>query len=97
MPHHVLMPDHCATFLKFNYQIGSSKRKMLFKASPKLKIQNRTTELLQMIEEQIEDFLAYIDISHSMFLSVLMWKIIWRQKLPKGLFVGLRTRYTSRL
>ena len=98
MPHHVSMPDHCATFLKFDFQIGSSKRKILFKASPKLKIRNRTTERLQMIEEQIEDFLAYINISHShrMYLSVLMWKIIWRQKLPKGLFVGLRTRYTSR-
>ena len=85
------------THFKIDFQIGSSKRKILFKASPKLKIQNRTTELLQMIEEQIEDFLACIEISHRMVLSVLMWKMIWRQKLPKGLFVGLRTSYISRL
>ena len=58
--------------------------------------------IFQMIEEHIEDFLAYLDINRSMFFSseweyskrvLMMWNNTCRQKLPKcflRLFATLR-------
>ena len=76
----------------------SKRRRQRFSDNPS-KRNIFSSSLFQMIEEHIEDFLAYLDINRSMFFSSrnslthnkkISHLIIFRQKLP-GCFVRLST------